>query len=71
MVAAAVAEFAVAGASWTAVPAKEQPLWWLNFAIIGWYYEMKVQLHETKKKFQSRWDMVNKFDWIPREIFFF
>lgn len=52
MVAAAVAEFAVAGASWTAVPAKEQPLWWLNFAIIGWYNKMKVQLHET----ESRWD---------------
>lgn len=50
MVAAAVAEFAVVGASWTAVLAKEQPLWWLNFAMIGWYNEMKVQLHETKKK---------------------
>lgn len=37
MVAAAVAEFAAAGASWTAVLATEQPLGWLNFAIIGWY----------------------------------
>lgn len=35
MVAAAVAEFAAAGASWTAVLAMEQPLGWLNFAIIG------------------------------------
>lgn len=52
MVAAAVAEFAVAGASWIAVLAMEQPLWWLNFAIIGWYNEMKVQLHET----ENRWD---------------